>query len=333
MQIEGLTARRDGAWRRKRNIFFRQNGDIPFFLCNFALAMSSKNIKRHGKIRLWAGRTSTVFSIMLVLFVFGLLMFVEYHSYRATHEMQERITYQVNLNAETTEEEALSLRDELAALEYVRSVDYISADEAARLFSAELDEDFLTLLDSVNPLYPTLMVTLKASNNPTHISEARKRFEKEVSEYASVDDITYQETMLNDLSQIFYKLSWLLIVFMVLLLIVSVALISTTIRISINSNRATIRTMSMVGAKMGFITRPFLWRSILYGFLGATFATVLMFAAVYIFNKQFHLALFHPRHFEAYAVLVAAIYVVGIAISFIATYFSVHRHIRSKSEE
>ena len=295
--------------------------------------MSRTKTQRHGKIKLWAGRTSTVFSIMLVLFVFGLLMFVEYHSYMATHEMQERITYQVNLNAETTEEEALSLRDELAALEYVKNVDYISADEAARLFSAELDEDFLTLLDSVNPLYPTLMVTLKASNNPTKITDMRQRFEKEVSEYASVDDITYQETMLNDLSQIFYKLSWLLIVFMVLLLIVSVALISTTIRISINSNRATIRTMSMVGAKMGFITRPFLWRSIIYGFLGATFATVLMFAAIYIFNKQFHLAIFHPRHFVAYAILVAVIYFVGIAISFIATYFSVHRHIRSKSEE
>ena len=287
--------------------------------------MSSNKTNRHGKIRLWAGRTSTVFSIMLVLFVFGLLMFVEYHSYMATNALQERITYQVNLNAETTEEEALSLREELLALDYVKNVDYISADEAARLFSIELDEDFLTLLDSVNPLYPTLMVTLKASNNPSKITEVRKRFEKEASEYASIDDITYQETMLNDLSQIFYKLSWLLIV--------SVALISTTIRISINSNRATIRTMSMVGAKMGFITRPFLWRSILYGFLGATFGTVLMFAAIYIFNKQFHLALFHPRHFMAYAILVAIVFFVGIAISFIATYFSVHRHIRSKSEE
>jgi cell division transport system permease protein len=269
---------------------------------------------------------------MLVLFVFGLLMFVEYHSYKATHEMQERISYQVDLNAETTEEEAMSLRDELLALDYVKSVDYISADEAARLFSAELDEDFLTLLDSVNPLYPTLMVTLKASNNPSKIQENRKLFEKEVNEYTNVDGITYHETMLNDLNLIFYKLSWILIVFVVLLLIVSIALISTTIRITIYSNRYTIRTMSMVGAKMGFITRPFLWRSILYGFLGATFAMILMYASIYIFNKQFHLALFHPRYFTGYALMILAVYVVGIAISFIATYFSVHRHIRNKSE-
>ena len=169
--------------------------------------MSKTKTQRHGKIRLWAGRTSTVFSIMLVLFVFGLLMFVEYHSYRATNDLQERITYQVDLNAETTEEEAMALKDELLTLEYVKSVDYVSAEEAARLFSDELEEDFLTLLDSVNPLYPTLMVTLKASNNPSKITKQRKQFEKEVNEYTNVEGVTYHATMLNDLSQIFYKLS------------------------------------------------------------------------------------------------------------------------------
>ncbi|MBQ6956718.1 MAG: permease-like cell division protein FtsX [Bacteroidales bacterium] len=288
--------------------------------------------KRHGKIRLWAGRTSTIVSIMLVLFVFGLLLFVEYHSYKATHEMQERIAYQVDLNPETTEEEAMSLRDELLAMEYVKGVDYISADEAARLFSAEIGEDFLTLLDSVNPLYPTLMVTLRATSKPALMKEQRVLFEKEVKDYACVDGVTYHETMLNDLNEIFYKLSWFLIIFVILLLFVSIALISTTIRIAIFSNRNTIRTMSMVGARMGFITRPFLWRSIVYGFVGATLSQLLMWAAIYIFNKQFHLALFHPRYFTGYIALVIAVYVVGIAISFISTYFSVHRHIRRKED-
>lgn len=288
--------------------------------------------KRHGKIRLWAGRTSTIISIMLVLFVFGLLMFVEYHSYKATHEMQERIAYQVDLNPETTEEEALSLREELLSMECVNGVDYISAEEAARLFSAELDEDFMTLLDSVNPLYPTLMVTLKAANKPSQIAERRTAFEKEVKEYACVDGVTYHETMLNDLSEIFYKLSWFLIIFVVLLLFVSIALISTTIRIAIYSNRHTIRTMSMVGAKMGFITRPFLWKSVVYGFLGATLSMFLMWAAIYVFNKQFHLALFHPRYFMGYIILVAVVYFVGITISFLSTYFSVHWHIRRKED-
>lgn len=288
--------------------------------------------KRHGKIRLWSGRTSTIISIMLVLFVFGLLMFVEYHSYKATNEMQERIAYQVDLSSETTEEEALSLRDELLTMECVKAVDYISAEEAARLFSAELGEDIITLLDSVNPLYPTLMVTLRATSRPSEMTSQRQLFEKEVKEYACVDGVTYHENMLNDLSEIFYKLSWFLIIFVVLLLFVSIALISTTIRIAIFSNRHTIHTMSMVGAKMGFITRPFLWRSIIYGFIGATLGMILMWAAIYVFNKQFHLALFHPRYFGGYIMLVTVVYIVGIAISFIATYFSVHRHIRRKED-
>lgn len=269
---------------------------------------------------------------MLVLFVFGLLMFVEYHSYKATHEMQERIAYQVDLNPETTEEEALSLRDELLNMRYVKGVDYISAEEAARLFSTELEEDIMTLLDSVNPLYPTLMVTLRATSKPSQMTLQRKEFENEVKDYACVDGVTYHETMLNDLNEIFYKLSWFLFIFVVLLLFVSIALISTTIRIAIYSNRNTIYTMSMVGAKMGFITRPFLWLSVVYGFIGATLSQVLMWAAIYIFNKQFHLALFHPRYFMGYIILVVAVYIVGIAISFIATYFSVHRHIRRKED-
>ncbi|MCR4829450.1 MAG: permease-like cell division protein FtsX [Bacteroidales bacterium] len=291
--------------------------------------MSEKKLKRRSKIKLWAGNTSTVFSIMLVLFVFGLLMFVEYHSYMATHAMQEHIAYQLDLTTDATEEDALALRDELLQLDYVKEVDYISADEAARLFAQELDEDFLTLLDSVNPLYPTLMVTLKVNPNPQYNDKMRQTFKEEVDDYALVESITYHEAMINDLSQIFYKLSWLLVIFMILLLLVSVALISTTIKLSIYSNRYTIKTMNMVGAKMGFITRPFLRRSVLYGFLGALLATVFMYASIYMFNKQFHLAVFHPRYWIGYAVIIGVIFVVGIVISYLATYFSVHSHLRS----
>lgn len=293
--------------------------------------MSNTKQKRRSKIKLWAGNTSTVFSIMLVLFVFGLLMFVEYHSYMATHTMQEHIAYQVDLNAEASEADALALRDELLAMDYVKEVDYISADEAARLFAQQLDEDFLSLLDSVNPLYPTLMVTLKAGPNPQRNEEMLQTFKDEVTNFAIVDNITYHENTLNDLNQIFYKLMWLLVIFMLVLLMVSVALISTTIKLSIYSNRYTIKTMNMVGAKMGFITRPFLRRSVLYGFLGALLATVFMYTAIYMFNKQFHLAVFHPRYWTGYYVIIGAIFVVGIVISYLATYFSVHSHLRSSN--
>lgn len=294
--------------------------------------MSNKNTKRHGKIKLWAGRTSTVLSITLVLFVFGLLMFVEYHSYKVTHEMQERIAYQVDLASGTTEEESLALLEEIKTFDCVKDVEYISAEEAAMLFSNELDEDILTLLDSVNPLYPTLMVTFKAIE-PAHMMDTRDTFVAKVKEYSLVDGVTYHESTLSDMSQIFYKLTWFLILFVVLLLIVSVALISTTIKIAIYNNRYTIRTMDMVGATTGFITRPFLWRSLLYGFLGALFATLMVAGSVYAFNQQFNLDLTNERHYIGYAVIAGALFVVGIFISFIATYFSVHRHLRSKTDQ
>ena len=46
-----------------------------------------------SKVNLWETHTSTVLSITLVLFLLGLCLMVEYHTYRASHDMQERITF------------------------------------------------------------------------------------------------------------------------------------------------------------------------------------------------------------------------------------------------
>ena len=290
--------------------------------------MSKTKIKHHGKIRLWAGRTSTIISIMLVLFVFGLLLFIEYHSYMATHTLQERITYQVDLTPSTTEEEALNLCDELQKLDYVRTVDYISADQAALLFSKELGEDILSLLDSVNPLYPTLMVTLKASHNLAKISEQRKLFEKEVQEYSNVDYVTYHENMLDDLSQIFYKLSWFLIIFVALLLLITIVLINSLIRIAIYGQRETISTMRLVGAKVSFISRPFLLRSLWYGGLGGLIAGALTIVTLWVFGNEFQLPLVAPQHWLWYGVIAAALVVSGMLIAWLSTAITVRRYIR-----
>ena len=285
-----------------------------------------------NKVHLWGSHGTTILGISLVLFMLGLLLVIEYHSYRLTHDAQERITYKVDLSPEVSDSLALAQKAVVEQMSFVKHVDYISKEKAAEIFSEDLGEDFVGFI-GYNPLYPSLMVNFNVQLLPSNSTEVLDRFCADVSRLEGVTGVAYQENVVSELREVFYKLSWFLIIFVVLLLIVSVALISTTIRIAIYSNRHTIKTMTMVGAKMGFITRPFLWRSILYGFLGALFATILMYAAIYVFNKQFHLALFHPRYFTGYAILIAVVFIVGIAISFIATYFSVHRHIRSKNTE
>lgn len=272
-------------------------------------------------------KASTVISITLVLLLLGLLLTVEYHSYRATHDAQERITYKVDLVTDITDEQAAALSDSIAALPYVKHVDYISMDEAAEIFSEEMGEDFVGFI-GYNPLYPSLMVNFNANRLPDNSSKLLDEFTQRLGEQEVVTGVVYQENVVNQLNQLFYNVTWFLIIFVALLLIICILMIRSTIRLSLYTQRETIHTMRMVGATNGFVARPFLRRSLLQGLLGGLCADLLLLASLAIINSQFELQMFQPEHWVWYAVIGIITLVVGVLISVLATWVAVGRYLR-----
>lgn len=114
---------------------------------------------------------------------------------------------------------------------------------------------------------------------------------------------------------------------MVLLLIITIVLINSLIRIAIYAQRETIRTMRMVGADISFIQRPFLLRSLAYGALGGLIADVLTLATLWAFSNQFELNLIGNEHWLWYGIIALAIIIVGMAIAYFSTAFTVRRYI------
>jgi len=279
-----------------------------------------------NKINLWGTHTATVLGITLVLLMLGLLLSIEYHSYRLTHDAQERITYKVDLSPDVSDSLALALKAEVEQMTFVKHVDYISSDKAAEIFSEDLGEDFVGFI-GYNPLYPSLMVNFNVSLLPDNSTEVLDKFCAEVGAKEGVTGVAYQENVVDELREVFYKLSWFLIVFVVLLLIITVVLIASLIRIAIYGQRETIRTMRMVGANVSFIARPFLWRSVAYGALGGLIASVLTIIALWVFANEFALDLLDPIHWMWYGAIAAGLILVGIVISWLSTAFTVRRYI------
>ena len=116
---------------------------------------------------------------------------------------------------------------------------------------------------------------------------------------------------------------------MALLIIVSILLISSTIRIALYAQRETIRTMQLVGAKSGFIARPFIGRSIWFGLLGGLISIVILTIAIGALNQSFAgLDLLDQSHLIWYAGLAVIILLLGIFLSYMSTLFAVSRHLR-----
>ena len=288
-----------------------------------------------SKVNLWETHSSTVLSITLVLFLLGLCLMVEYHSYRTTRDMQERITFKVDLVPDITDEAALVLKTRIETIPCVKHVDYISRQQAAEIFSEDLNDDFVSFI-GYNPLYPSMMVNLRADYMPETSHDAReshiKEFANEVKQLEFVTDVTFQENVVKELNDVFYKVTWFLIIFMVLLVLVSVLLISSTIRIALYAQRDTIRTMQLVGAKSGFIARPFLTHSIWYGLLGALIAIVILANATGIFNQSLGgLDLLNSIHLYWYLGIALLIILTGIVLSYLSTLFAVRRYLRQNN--
>lgn len=278
------------------------------------------------KASLWATHGATILGITLVLFMLGLLLCIEYHSYRITHDAQERITYKVDLSPDVTDSLALAVKGRIEQRDYIKHVDYISKEKAAEIFTDELGEDFVGFI-GYNPLYPSLMVNFNVSLLPDNSNEVLDRFCEEVGAEEGVTGVAYQENLVNEVRDGFYKLSWFLIALMLVLVLITVVLIDSLLRIALYAQRETIHTMRMVGANVSFIKRPFIVRSVAYGALGGLIASLLTFAAVWVAGNEFQIPLTDASHLQWYLIIAGILIVVGILISYLSTAITVRRYI------
>ncbi len=292
-------------------------------------------VAKHQPIKLWGSYLSTIFSIALVLFVLGLLMVLGYHSYRYTTDIKENIIYNVILSPTAEQHEISILNKMLNSKEeypYLKTVNFISKDDAARIFTDELGDNFVDFL-GYNPLFPSFEVNMISGISTEQTNENIEKFKESLQSYTFVTDVVYQETTVSEVNTIIYNVGWVLVVFTVLLLFVSVVVINNTIKIVIYSKRYTIKTMQLVGAKRSFIIRPFLRRSVLYGLLGSLIAILLLAVLVFIAYNQLNIHFAVADVQLPYAIIIGIIIVMGIAISYISTYFSIRYYLNQKDEQ
>ena len=115
-------------------------------------------------------------------------------------------------------------------------------------------------------------------------------------------------------------------------LLIAVLLINSSIRLSVYAKRFTIKTMQMVGATKSFIRRPFIWRSVRLGVIGAIIAMVGMGIVLFYLNETFkELELLEGK--PMLIVLFSFIFIMGIFISWVSTYFATQRFLNLRSDE
>lgn len=288
----------------------------------------SSSFERHQKRRLISSYFSVVISIALVLFLLGLLGMLVLNAKTISDNFKERVVMTIYLNDSAKDVEINQLEKSLALASYIKETKYVSKEDAADFMKGEYGEDFLDDIGH-NPLQNSVEVNLKADfvteQRLDSISEAtlNKKF---------VDDVRYDKDLVSMMNSNVKRISlWVLIISAIFTLI-AVLLINSSIRLAVYSKRFIIKTMQMVGATKQFIRRPFIWRSVRLGIIGAILALVGMGIVLYYVDKTFpELELL--RNQVLLIGLFTSIFLIGILITWISTYFATQRFLNLKTDQ
>jgi len=279
-----------------------------------------------GRIR--NSYASVIVSISLVLFLLGLIGVLALNAKKVTDYVRENFVFTIFLKDTAKKVEVKKLQKTLELTDYVKSTEYISKEEAAETVKEELGEDFINFI-GYNPLKNSIDIHLKAEYvRPEHM----EMIEKNLSNKPFVTEVVYDKMLIKQMAKNIKEITFWLSIFAGMFMIVAIALINSSIRLSVYSKRFTIKTMQLVGATKGFIRRPFMWKNIRLGLIGAFIALSLLSAMLYYLQLNFPV-LADIQDIKFYAILYASVIIVGILISWLSTYFAINKYLGLRSEQ
>lgn len=280
------------------------------------------------KKRIKSGGATVIISLSLVLFMLGALGLLVINANKLSKHFKENVGFQIYLKDTTSSAQTDALIQEINSSKFAKSVSLVSKEQAAEQLKENLGEDFLTFLGS-NPLLNALDVKINADYANT---DTLQNIEKLIIQKSFVKEVVYQKDMINSLNKNTKAIAFFILIFSGALLLVAIALINNTIRLSIYSQRFLIRTMYLVGATRAFISKPFLLKGIRQGVIAGLIAGFLL-AAFLMISTRFIPDLLQLQDENVLLLVFTSVIFIGIIISGISALLAVMRYLRLKTSD
>ncbi|MCR5463635.1 MAG: permease-like cell division protein FtsX [Bacteroidales bacterium] len=278
--------------------------------------------------RLAGAWLSSVISISLVLLLVGVASLLLINAKSVSDYFKENVQISVLMGQDVTEDQAMDYATTLDAMPFIKGTRFISKEEGTRDMKDMLGEDFLNVFETA-PIPVSVDVTLRAD----YVSaDSLEMVKKVISSSPLVDEVVYQQSLIDKLNTNLGKISLILGIFVLLLLFISFVLINNTVRLNVFSKRFTIHTMKLVGATKSFIRGPFLGQAVFQGLISALLATLILLGILFFVRKEF-VQLFEVFSMDLLLVVIGIVILSGILICLVSTYFVVGKLVSLSNDE
>ncbi len=242
----------------------------------FLLSEGLKNLWRH-KLTVF----TAVFSVFLSLSTFGVLFIAEQNTHKLIEYMRSKYKIEVFFKDTVTNEQAGQAVEKIKMIQGVYTTTLIPKEEALKVYKSQFGDDITEFLD-YNPLPASCVVNIKRKYDGylqiTPIIEQIRKID-------GVDTVNHQGRLISRIEK-FYEQGLLgLSGVAFAIILVTVMIISNTIKLTIYANKDLIKALRIIGATNTFIRMPFILEGVFQGIIGTILASGLLYGAVYGANE------------------------------------------------
>lgn len=289
---------------------------------------------KQGIKGLWKNRMFTLASMGTVaacLFLFGLFYFVISNFGHMVQTTEQSVGFSVFFEADISGEEIRFIGEQIQARQEVKSISYVSGEDAWEKFKMENFEDSQELIDSFgdeNPLEDSASYTVYLKD-----IDRQEDVVSYISGLEGVRTIKQSSEVVNGLSSISKLVGAASVVLVLVLIFVSVFLIHSTIATGIAVRKQEIAIMRLMGASDLFIWSPFIVEGVIIGMVGSMVPlAVLSVCYEKIVNYITGRFTLFTGNFsflslgKEFAILVPASFAIGVGIGFLGSFITVRRN-------
>lgn len=233
-------------------------------------------------------------------------------------KLKDNINLNIFIKENVNANEVQSFKEELENFNYIRSVYFISKEEAAETFINETGEDFREIL-SYNPLPASFVVTL---NFDEVTSDSLHLVADQIASFEWVDEVVFKNSFVYKVFDYIDKSKLYLAIVTVLFFLIALYLVYTTIRLITNARMRELETMKLVGAKLSTIKIPIILNGVVAGLLSGILAFV---AFWFLFTKVSSFSLIVDLIEQHGYLYILLLLVTGPVLSFLVTVYALRK--------
>ena len=229
---------------------------MKYNVISYFLAEGFRNVFKNKK------STFSCLGVMCAtMLIFGLFFTIGKNINHAVEGLEKEQGMQVFMEYDATDEQISKLKDELNKIEGVNTVTFISKEEAYNTMKKRLGKNEKALNGFTPDMFSvSYMVTLTDLSLNDTVYDSIKALD-------TVREIQNKRDTIQTLSKVGNTIQIVTFSMFAILILISLFIISNTIKLTVHARRKEISIMKYVGATNGFIRTPFIIEGIIIGLI------------------------------------------------------------------